>query len=647
MAVFPKVSIITVCQNVESLIEYTLRSVLNQTYTHIEYIIVDGKSTDNTLKIINDITHKPAVSSPIIILQSEFDKGIYDAMNKALALATGDYVWFINAGDEIYEPTTLEKLIPYFQKNADVVQAETEMFIRKGGYREITLSSLSSGDYDHLDSLIDCFNRKYREERISFQLPSLKVSGFSLNLLEKVSRVRKSGLTFAVETPDDFRQMAINKQVSGEDVVSILKEAKKRGWRTAKFYFMIGLPLEEGEGGLKSGGLKSEEEEIIDFIEKTAVLAKMHFNINIGTFIPKPHTPYQWAAQLSRDESEKKLDFLRTRLKAMGHKVGLQDPLISVIEGIASRGDERAGEIFEEAFRLGCRLDSWSEYLKRDVWETILLRYKDLVKEILGRKEIKPLPWSFVDSGIGEKHLVKELEKSKAGEITLSCIKNCTKSCEICGLGSKIVKNIIQYKHDSEAGCHNDLSIMNPNTPAPAPTYRIIFSFSKKGSAVFHSHLGLIEIFSMSFLRANIQVKYTQGFNPLPRLDIASPLSVGIIAGGEIASIDTEFFFEAEQFRTNLNEFLPEGIEIIEAMNIHIKPGVKKHSVSSLLWGFVYKGQNGQEEIVDAKNEKSYRLSRKGSDGSNYDLERISVLARKEESYFDVYRELYIQGKSL
>ena len=122
--ILPKVSIITVCYNAETLIERTIQSVLNQTYTNVEYIIIDGKSTDDTLKIIDDLTSRTLHFTPRIKIISEPDRGIYDAMNKGLNWATGDYVWFINAGDEICEPTTLENLIPYFQKNADVVYGD-------------------------------------------------------------------------------------------------------------------------------------------------------------------------------------------------------------------------------------------------------------------------------------------------------------------------------------------------------------------------------------------------------------------------------------------------------------------------------------------------------------------------------------------
>jgi len=545
---------------------------------------------------------------------------------------------------------------PMRQKNADVIESETEAFIRLGGYREISLSSLSSGDYQYLDSLIENLNNKFRGRRISFQLPSLRVSTFSLSLLEKISEVRKSGLTFAVETPADFWQMAINKEVSIEDVVSILREAKRRGWRGAKFYFMIGLPLkyrpsnaseDSGEPGVRSD-LKSEEEEIVAFIEKTARQTGMHFNINIGTFVPKPHTPFQSSGQLEREEAQKKLNFLRARLKPQGHKIGIQDPLLSVIEGIASRGDERAGDIFAEAFRMGSRLDSWSEYLKKDIWEMLLEKYNVLVKEILSEKSIDyPMPWSGISSGISEVYISKELEKSKTGEITSLCMQNCSNPCGVCKGGKQleIVKNSIQ----NEVKYHPELSSETGKTPDPV-TFRILFSFSKQKSAVFQPHLGLLEIFSMAFVRADIPVLFSQGFNPLPRLDIASPLSLGIRALGEIATIDTTESFKAEDFKNQLNNFLPDGLTVVDAINVLIPSGEKKHSVSSMLWGYTYTGKDGTPDYVKAEDEKVYRASRLGKDENVYSLERLSVLARTSVkklnemqgvSYFELYRELY------
>jgi hypothetical protein len=297
---------------------------------------------------------------------------------------------------------------------------------------------------------------------------------------------------------------------------------------------------------------------------------------------------------------------------------------------------------------LGCRLDSWSEYLKRDVWETLVEKHKSLIDEFMNAKEPdKPLPWSCIDSGVSENFMLSELNKSRTGEITSSCINKCS-NCGICPSKGKIVQNIIQNDVDTRV-------FQEENTKKPDPaTHRILFSFSKQQSAVFQPHLSLLEIFSTAFVRANIPVLYSQGFNPLPRLDIASPLSLGIKAGGEIATIDTEGYFCAEKFKETLNNFLPEGLTIGEAMNVLIPSGGKKHSVPSLLWGYLYAGEDGSSVPIEARYEKAYRASRCVSGENFYDMERLSVLAKSSTgnpgeasgiSYFEVYRKLYSEDR--
>jgi radical SAM-linked protein len=192
---------------------------------------------------------------------------------------------------------------------------------------------------------------------------------------------------------------------------------------------------------------------------------------------------------------------------------------------------------------------------------------------------------------------------------------------------------------------------------------RILFSFTKLDSAVFHSHLTLVEVFSMAFVRAGLPIAYSRGFNPLPRLEIAFPLALGIFSRGEMASVDTEEFLDAETFKQKLTSELPQGMEITRAMNVHIESGVKKHSLSSLLWGSAYRKHlsgdpPGAEppalDYVKASEDKKYREEFIGLHGAVYGLERVEVLARQVEnqagvqdrgdSYFDVYRNLYAQG---
>ncbi|GHU35687.1 B12-binding protein [Spirochaetia bacterium] len=503
---------------------------------------------------------------------------------------------------------------PSRQKDAAHIREEVAAFVYQGGYRDISLSSLSSGDYCHLDELVDDLHAHFSPDHVSFQLPSLKVSTFSLNLLEKISRIRKSGLTFAVETPDPVLQQSLNKEVSRDSLLSIMKEARNRGWHGMKFYFMIGLP----------GAAPDEEVQIVTFIEELSRKTRLHFNINVGTFVPKPHTPFQNVPQMSEEESRKKLDFLRSRLKMSGHKVSVQDPFLSILEGIFSRGGPEIGDLIEEAYRQGCRLDAWTEFIKKDLWRDLLVQHREQVTAILQGTQT---PWLDVESGIIPGYFRNELEQAESCTLTPVCSEKCQHPCGICKNDQKIIKNT---------------TVEKPKIPVHViltseDTFRILFSFSKKGSAIFHSHLSLIEIFPSAFTRARIPVFFSQGFNPLPRLEIAAPLSLGIQADAEIAAVDMTEPFDPETFVERLNNALPEGLSVGEALSFVIPAGKKKHSLASALWGFMYT----PDQLVPALEEKHYRQSQSGS------LERIKVLAKnpldpeKPESYFEVYRKWY------
>ena len=566
---------------------------------------------------------------------------------------------------------------PMRQKKRKTLVREAGDFITHGGYREISLSSLSSGDYEGIGELVDELNNRFSAGYVSFQLPSLRVSTFNLSLLEKISQTRKSGLTFAVETPLDIWQLAINKRVTEDSVAEILREAKKNGWRGAKFYFMIGLPVPPP----LNINVISEEDEIVNFINNVARKTSMHFNINVGIFVPKPHTPYQRVRQLDRETSASKLEYIRSKLKPRGHKVSISDPLVSVIEGILSRGDQRAGDMVEEAFLAGSRLDPWQEFIDRDAWLEILKKNAELVDEFLCANQLPasaaavaevPLLWQFVVSGVSSAYLQREFEKSGKGEMTASCEEHCTERCGVCTPAVGIMRN----QHITETPCKSVSSsvpsVREKKDKAGDPAvWRVLFSFTKEGGAVFHGHLSLIEIFSMALTRAGLDVIYTQGFNPLAKLEIVAPLSVGINAGAEIAAADFSSQLDTGEFIAKMNATLPEGIRIGRAKCYLIPPGGKKHSLSSLLWGFGYTVLNDTADLADntnpdgetvyipASEEKVFRQKNLTAGKTFFSLRRVCVLAknitankeaggntgeireRSWASYFDVYRYLY------
>jgi hypothetical protein len=342
----------------------------------------------------------------------------------------------------------------------------------------------------------------------------------------------------------------------------------------------------------------------------------------------------------------------------------MPDPLTSVIEGIISRGDAGAGTLIEEAFRAGCRFDAWTEHLRRDIWTDILNRHGESVRAWLrpggppedgdsgpeaGRKESA---WSCVDPLAPPGYLRAECSKSMAGELTSLCMNNCSHPCGICGKDQGIVENIIQddiFSH--EQGPSPEFPPAPSGRPAPdgkggGGTSRIVFTYGKTGTAVFHSHLDMVEIFSMALIRARVPVVFTAGFNPLQKLEFVSPLPVGIAGLNETAAVDTEYFCRAADFAGSMNAVLPAGIRIGAARNYFIRTGEKKHSLSSLHWGGVYrkKGRPCDDE-VRISGEKTYRSGAALEGLTNLDLVRTAVFARgvngEKAPYFDVYGALY------
>ncbi|MDR1306597.1 MAG: TIGR03936 family radical SAM-associated protein [Treponema sp.] len=521
---------------------------------------------------------------------------------------------------------------PMRQKRADLVMEEAEEFIRRGGYREISLSSLSSGDYRHITGLVTALNSRYRRRHISFQLPSLRISGFSLPLLAEISEIRKSGLTFAVETPGDMEQLSINKQVAFEEVVSIIGEAKKYGWRGIKFYFMIGLPPDHGGG---------EERRIADFILEAGRAVGSHFHITVGTFVPKPHTPYQRSRQLGVEEAWEKLRHIQSVLKPRGHKVSVHNPFISMLEGIIARGNEQVGEILEEAYTRGCRLDAWSDYISIDLWKSVLLERSALAASLLGqRPPQEELPWSVIKSGAGDGFLENETLRSENSVLTSPCMQKCTHPCGVCspaGITENSMYPVVENGGETREGTGRT---EGSGASVPGTCFRAVFSFSKTGSAVLIPHLGVLEVFSMAFVRSGMNVVYTRGFNPLIKLDFASPAALGLVCKAEIASVDLEDCPDPEDFTAVLNPALPPGFTVHSVRLYHIAEGVKKHSVASLLWGFRY-----GDSVVAAGEEKTFR-SAITNGATLYGLVRDAVYARnpgtgEAADYFDVYNALY------
>ncbi|MCE1197083.1 radical SAM protein, partial [bacterium] len=320
---------------------------------------------------------------------------------------------------------------PQRVKPAENIEREVKALVEQAGYREITLSSLSSGDYPDIVGLFRKLNAVWKDRSVSFQLPSLKVDSFTLPLLSELSEVRKSGLTFAVETPIESWQGAINKTVSFDKIAAILKEAKQYGFKSAKFYFMIGLPV-PGRG-------RGEAEAIVDFLKKIAGVERIALNVNVGTFVPKPHTPYQREPQISEAEALDTIRHIKNELRPYKFiSISYHSPFTSTLEGVLSRGDGRVGELILSAYRKGARLDAWDEYFDRGIWESVFEEARakhgfDPRDEYLStRADGGQLPWDDIHLFVAKSYLEAENERSRASTPTPGCAKECDHPCGSC-----------------------------------------------------------------------------------------------------------------------------------------------------------------------------------------------------------------------
>ncbi len=495
------------------------------------------------------------------------------------------------------------------QKSRDLVAEEVQRLVAAGGYRQVTLSSLSSGDYGGIHELVRDLNARYSPLLVSFALPSLRVDSLGLQLLAEISQVRKSGLTFAVETAKDEWQKEVRKKAGLEKVVEIIRESQSQGWRAAKFYFMVGLPASFDQ---------DESSAIVEYLLAVRAATGMSLNVNVAGFIPKPHTPYERAAQMDEEKALARIMAVKAGLRGTGFKVGYHAPFLAILEGIVSRGDEKAGRLVLDAYRKGARLDAWEEHVKTDIWrEAIASAGWDVVAETCRpRLPDEKLPWDLVALG---------LSSSEISDAPPAALES--------GPKAKLVPNPGDVASQAVA-------------PSAAPErVRVLFSFSKTGPAMFISHLDLMTVMERALARAGYRARFTEGFNPKPRLEFASPLGLGIASQGEIACIDLHDFDSESSFSSRMNAVLPSGIAIRKSALIPPpQPLFPRRSLMSACWGAEYKvsGQ-GEVRLLRLKaSEPSIRktMEAEGTWGAARALRtRTFAKGRKDEpvSYFEAF----------
>jgi len=296
------------------------------------------------------------------------------------------------------------------------------------GYEEVALLSLSSADHSEIKPMLEAILERFEDRHLSISLPSLRIESFSVDLADMLSRGRRSSFTFAPEAGSDALRCRINKDIATADLLAVAQEVFTRGWRTIKLYFMLGLPGETDE----------DIEAIIDLAHRVRRLGldiggrKTEVHVSVSTFVPKPHTPFQWAPLADRETVERRQALLRERLRGRGLRLSWNDYDSTRLEALLARGDRRLNAVVEAAWRHGARFDAWDEWRSLEAWERAFEETGIDVDDALyrPRTEDEPLPWDHLHSGVEKRFLLRDYRRSQAGEL----LGDCRENCHACGI---------------------------------------------------------------------------------------------------------------------------------------------------------------------------------------------------------------------
>ena len=317
---------------------------------------------------------------------------------------------------------------PIRERRRETLMNMARELIACTGYDEISLFSLSSGDYSEIHEIVPQLIDEFRDKRVSLSLPSLRIDSFLKDSLEKISSVRKSGLTFAPEAGTQRLRDVINKGVTEADLLESVHEAFESGWSGVKLYFMIGLPTETDEDILGIADLAAKVRGEYYKIPKDKRKPGLRITVSASSFVPKPHTPFQFCAQDTIEEIRRKQLLLRDALRQVkGVDFSYHESLVSTLESVFAKGDRRMADVMVYAYRQGARFDAWDEFFLPEVWQAGFDEC-GLDRAYIAHRQRptdEPLPWRHMDAVVTDQYLVREYEKAMRAEVTHDCRGNC------------------------------------------------------------------------------------------------------------------------------------------------------------------------------------------------------------------------------
>jgi len=551
--------------------------------------------------IVSDLDAVPFPQKPVV----PFGRPVHDRLRLEISRGCTRGCRFCQAG-MIYRPVR--------ERSPEGLLALAAESLAATGYEDLSLLSLSSGDYSCITALIHRLMLRHASEHVAVSLPSLRAGTLTAELMELIKKVRKTGFTIAPEAGSQRLRNVINKNISEAEIVDTVTDAFKLGWQVIKLYFMIGLPTETEED------LKA----LVDLVKKLRRIRgaggrRGKINVSAATFIPKAHTPFQWAAQMSVAESRETIHRLHDRLKLAGVQFKWQSPEVSWLEGLWARGDRRLSGLLIRAYNKGCRFDGWSDHFDFKLWQEAI-EEEGLDADFFTartRDAAEPLPWDHIDGRIDKSFLAQEWRNALDGRLVEDCRTGKCSRCGSCDF--KQIENKIQ---PAEALAIEPL----PSAVRRPPSFfkKLCVYYSKQGPARFFGHLEMVNIFLRAIKRACIEVRYSEGFHPKPKIAFDDPLPVGVESQEERFVMTVPGHVRPRAVEVGLNAQLPAGLSVHDCRPAPLKS--EEAAEQHQRWRIILDGRQFDGRRIEAFNRQAeVRLSWTNRKGKlkNIDLKRM------------------------